>query len=112
MPTIHPIVAAKQCTTIDHLTGGRFALNVVCGWYSQELRMFGLPPMDHDTRYAYADEWVEVVRKLWTAEGGIRLRGPLLQNREGLSPAETGAATADHERRQLRHWRPFCRQAG
>jgi alkanesulfonate monooxygenase SsuD/methylene tetrahydromethanopterin reductase-like flavin-dependent oxidoreductase (luciferase family) len=30
--------------------------------------MFGLPPMDHDTRYAYAEEWVEVVRKLWTAE--------------------------------------------
>ena len=42
VPTIHPIVAAKQCTTVDHLTGGRFALNVVCGWYSQELRMFGL----------------------------------------------------------------------
>ena len=43
VPTIHPIVAAKQCTTVDHLSGGRFALNVVCGWYSQELRMFGLP---------------------------------------------------------------------
>jgi FMNH2-dependent dimethyl sulfone monooxygenase len=49
VPTIHPIVAAKQCTTVDHLTGGRFALNVVCGWYSQELRMFGLQTMDHDT---------------------------------------------------------------
>jgi dimethylsulfone monooxygenase len=36
VPTIHPIVAAKQCTTVDHLTGGRFALNVVCGWYSQD----------------------------------------------------------------------------
>jgi FMNH2-dependent dimethyl sulfone monooxygenase len=55
VPMIYPIVAAKQCTTVDHLTGGRFALNVVCGWYSQELRMFGLPPMDHDTRYAYAE---------------------------------------------------------
>jgi alkanesulfonate monooxygenase SsuD/methylene tetrahydromethanopterin reductase-like flavin-dependent oxidoreductase (luciferase family) len=64
VPTIHPIVAAKQCTTVDHLSGGRFALNVVCGWYSQELRMFGLPPMDHDMRYAYAEEWLEVVRKL------------------------------------------------
>ncbi len=68
VPTIHPIVAAKQCTTVDHLTDGRFALNVVCGWYTPELRMFGLPAMDHDTRYAYAEEWVEVVRKLWTVE--------------------------------------------
>jgi FMNH2-dependent dimethyl sulfone monooxygenase len=31
VPTIHPFVAAKQCTTVDHLTAGRFALNVVCG---------------------------------------------------------------------------------
>jgi dimethylsulfone monooxygenase len=52
VPTIHPIVAAKQCTTVDHLTGGRFALNVVCGWFEPELRMFGLHGMDHDARYA------------------------------------------------------------
>jgi dimethylsulfone monooxygenase len=32
VPTIHPIVAAKQATTVDHITNGRFALNVVCGW--------------------------------------------------------------------------------
>src|SRR5215475_3932866 len=31
VPTVHPIVAAKQATTIDHISNGRFALNVVCG---------------------------------------------------------------------------------
>lgn len=84
VPTIHPIVAAKQCTTVDHLTGGRFALNVVCGWYSQELRMFGLPPLDHDTRYAYADEWVEVVRKLWTAEEEFDYAGQFFKIEKGF----------------------------
>ncbi|HEU0167625.1 MAG TPA: LLM class flavin-dependent oxidoreductase, partial [Chloroflexota bacterium] len=30
--TTHPIVAAKMSATIDHISNGRFALNVVCGW--------------------------------------------------------------------------------
>ncbi len=84
VPTIHPIVAAKQCTTVDHLAGGRFALNVVCGWYSQELRMFGLQTMDHDARYAYADEWVEVVRKLWTEEAEFDYDGKFFHIEKGF----------------------------
>lgn len=66
VPTIHPIVAAKQASTIDHITEGRFALNVVCGWFANEFAMFGRPMMDHETRYDYAEEWVEIVRRLWT----------------------------------------------
>jgi dimethylsulfone monooxygenase len=84
VPTLHPIVAAKQCTTVDHLSGGRFALNVVCGWFSQELRMFGLPAMDHDTRYEYAGEWVEIVRKLWTAEEEFDYEGRFFKIEKGF----------------------------
>src|SRR5918911_2370784 len=65
VPTIHPIVAAKQATTIDHITGGRFALNVVCGWFVPELEMFGAPIMEHELRYEYATEWLEIVKRLW-----------------------------------------------
>jgi len=68
VPTIHPIVAAKQAATIDHVTQGRFALNVVCGWFGDEFAMFGRPMMDHETRYDYAEEWLEIVRRLWTEE--------------------------------------------
>jgi len=64
--TTHPIVAAKQSATIDHISNGRFALNVVCGWYQDEFDMFGLSLRDHDGLYAYAAEWLEVVRRLWT----------------------------------------------
>jgi alkanesulfonate monooxygenase SsuD/methylene tetrahydromethanopterin reductase-like flavin-dependent oxidoreductase (luciferase family) len=84
VPTVHPIVAAKRCTTVDHLTGGRFALNVVCGCYSQELRMFWLQTMDHDTRYAYAGEWVEIVRKLWTDEEEFDYRGKFFTIEKGF----------------------------
>ena len=37
LPTVHPIVAAKAATTIDHISGGRFGLNLVMGWFSPEM---------------------------------------------------------------------------
>ena len=51
VPTIHPMMAAKQATTIDHITNGRFALNLVTGWHRPEIEMFGAPLMEHDDRY-------------------------------------------------------------
>jgi dimethylsulfone monooxygenase len=35
-PLIHPVVAAKQFVTADHIGGGRVGLNVVCGWNEGE----------------------------------------------------------------------------
>ncbi|PQA87613.1 LLM class flavin-dependent oxidoreductase [Hyphococcus luteus] len=74
-PVIHPIVAAKQCATIDHISGGRFGLNVVCGWNPAEFAMFGSPVMSADARYDYAREWVEIVRRLWTEEKPFDFEG-------------------------------------
>ncbi len=68
VPTIHPIVAAKMASTIDHISNGRFGLNMVCGWFKPEMEMFGVKMMEHDNRYDYASEWVEVVEKLWREE--------------------------------------------
>jgi alkanesulfonate monooxygenase SsuD/methylene tetrahydromethanopterin reductase-like flavin-dependent oxidoreductase (luciferase family) len=68
VPTIHPVMAAKQGTTIDHVTGGRFTLNVVTGWYKPEIEMFGEAQMEHDTRYDRAIEWLEIIKLLWTRE--------------------------------------------
>jgi alkanesulfonate monooxygenase SsuD/methylene tetrahydromethanopterin reductase-like flavin-dependent oxidoreductase (luciferase family) len=84
VPTIHPIVAAKQATTIDHVTGGRFALNIVCGWFAPELEMFGAPIMDHELRYEYAAEWLEVLRLLWTAEEEFDFQGRFFQIKKGF----------------------------
>jgi FMNH2-dependent dimethyl sulfone monooxygenase len=73
--TIHPIMAAKQAATIDHITGGRFALNVVTGWHRPEMEMFGATLMEHDDRYQLAVEWLEIIKLLWTADGELDFDG-------------------------------------
>ncbi|HLI20799.1 MAG TPA: LLM class flavin-dependent oxidoreductase [Stellaceae bacterium] len=83
VPTIHPVVAAKQATTIDHISGGRFGLNIVCGWFKPELRMFGAPIMEHDTAYEYAAEWVEVLKLLWTREDEFDYEGRYFKVEKG-----------------------------
>ena len=85
VPTIHPIVAAKQAVTVDHITGGRFALNVVCGWFSPELEMFGVPQMEHDTRYDYAAEWIEIMKLLWSREDEFDYEGKFLRVTKGFA---------------------------
>ncbi len=85
VPTVHPIVAAKQAATIDHISNGRFALNIVCGWFQDEFGMFGAPVMEHDTLYEYAAEWVEIVRKLWTVEEEFDYEGRFFKVEKGFS---------------------------
>lgn len=81
--TIHPVMAAKQGVTIDHITGGRFALNIVAGWYAAEMEMFGVPLLDHDSRYEMAAEWIEIVRRLWTEEREFDYDGRYYQIKKG-----------------------------
>jgi alkanesulfonate monooxygenase SsuD/methylene tetrahydromethanopterin reductase-like flavin-dependent oxidoreductase (luciferase family) len=83
--TTHPIVAAKQAATIDHISNGRFALNVVCGWYQHEFEMFDYSLSDHDGLYDYADEWLQIVRRLWTDEAEWDFDGRFFQVHHGYS---------------------------
>jgi alkanesulfonate monooxygenase SsuD/methylene tetrahydromethanopterin reductase-like flavin-dependent oxidoreductase (luciferase family) len=75
VPTIHPILAAKQAMTIDHVTNGRFALNVVTGWHTAEIEMFGAPLLPHDERYEVASEWLHIIREMWTSEEAFDFAG-------------------------------------
>ncbi len=68
VPTVHPIVAAKQAVTIDHISNGRFALNLVMGWFTPEMEMFQGTQRAHDDRYRYGAEWLGVAKRLWTDE--------------------------------------------
>ena len=61
----HPVRAAKEVATVDHVSGGRFGVNVVSGWNDDELRMFGVEPRGHDDRYAVAAEWMTFLRRAW-----------------------------------------------
>ena len=69
VPIAHPVLAAKMGATVDHISGGRFGLNIVAGWNASELAMFGLTQRDHDERYEVADEWAQVLKQLWTVNG-------------------------------------------
>jgi FMNH2-dependent dimethyl sulfone monooxygenase len=83
VPTIHPVMAAKQSTTIDHVTGGRFSLNVVTGWYKPEIEMFGEDQLEHDTRYDRAIEWLEIIKLLWTREDEFDYEGKYYRIKKG-----------------------------
>ncbi|WP_127131467.1 dimethylsulfone monooxygenase SfnG [Georgenia sp. SYP-B2076] len=64
----HPGVLAKFIITADHLSGGRAAVNVVSGWLKDEFVNFGLPWLEHDERYVRTEEFIRVLRGLWTEE--------------------------------------------
>jgi FMNH2-dependent dimethyl sulfone monooxygenase len=68
VPAVHPVFAAKQAVTIDHISAGRFGLNIVCGWFGKDLDLFGASHMGHDELYEYAQEWLDVVRAVWTRD--------------------------------------------
>jgi FMNH2-dependent dimethyl sulfone monooxygenase len=46
-PLAHPVYAAKQFVTADHISHGRFGLNLVCGWNGDEFDMFGVARREH-----------------------------------------------------------------
>ncbi|OZM80779.1 LLM class flavin-dependent oxidoreductase [Pseudonocardia sp. MH-G8] len=75
LPTVHPIVAAKSATTIDHISGGRFALNLVMGWVPPEMEMFGGEQREHDERYAFGQEWIDYATRLWSEPGSFEVDG-------------------------------------
>jgi alkanesulfonate monooxygenase SsuD/methylene tetrahydromethanopterin reductase-like flavin-dependent oxidoreductase (luciferase family) len=75
VPIWHPLLAAKLATTIDHVSSGRFGLNVVAGWNEAEFGMFGIEQRAHDDRYAVADEWMAIIKRLWTEEAPLDFEG-------------------------------------
>jgi alkanesulfonate monooxygenase SsuD/methylene tetrahydromethanopterin reductase-like flavin-dependent oxidoreductase (luciferase family) len=75
LPTVHPIVAAKAAVTIDHISGGRFGLNLVMGWFSPEMDMFHGAQREHDQRYAFGQQWLDLVLKLWSEPGSFNYEG-------------------------------------
>ena len=77
-PLIHPVIAAKEFVTADHIGAGRFGLNVVCGWNEDEFEMFGASMREHAERYDYAQEWLDTVKRAWGAESDFDVEGRFL----------------------------------
>ena len=96
----HPVAAAKQLATIDQISPGRVALNIVAGWNKPEYDALGLDlPATHEERYGFAEEWCQIVRALWTRtepfdwDGKFwQLKGVMGQPRPAKPPTVLNAA--------------------
>ncbi len=85
----HPVVLAKLALQIEHISRGRFALNLVNAWNKAELEDAGITFPPHDERYAYGREWLGIVEPLLRGER-IHHEGPHFQVRDYmLRPAGT-----------------------
>ena len=63
-----PSVVAKQLATIDQLTAGRVAVNIVSGWLKGEFTAIGEPWLEHDERYRRSEEFIRALKGIWTTD--------------------------------------------
>jgi dimethylsulfone monooxygenase len=77
-PLFHPLIAAKEFVTADHIGQGRVGVNIVVGWNEGEFDMFGVKQREHDQRYDYAQEWVDVMTQAWERDDTFDFDGKYL----------------------------------
>ena len=78
-PLFNPLIAAKEFVTADHIGEGRFGLNLVVGWNEDEFEMFGVKQRDHETRYEFAQEWIDAVKLAWSPQDDFDFNGNFIQ---------------------------------
>jgi alkanesulfonate monooxygenase len=74
MGLMQPPTFVQQINTLSGLIGGRVALNIVAGSSAAEQRGYG-DFLDHDERYARADEFLTICRALWNRTGDVHFAG-------------------------------------
>ncbi len=70
VPVFNPVVAAKMGATLDHLSGGRWGINIVSGWNRVEFDMMGIEMLDHAGRYERSEDFIRILKGLWTEPPG------------------------------------------
>ena len=91
-PLFNPVLAAKEMVTADQIGRGRFGLNIVIAWNDSEFRMFGVEQRkDHEDRYAYGQDWIDAIKRMWGPEEEFDFLGKTMQLR-GLRLPAAGAA--------------------
>lgn len=80
----HPLLLAKYAATLDHMTEGRWGINMVTGIKKEDFAMFGLEHVEHDLRYEMADEFVDVMKMLWTTDENINFHGRFYDMEKGF----------------------------
>lgn len=65
LPQRNPVILAKECATIDVLSGGRLELGVGIGWLAEEFQAIGVP---FDERVDRTEEYISALRTLWSSD--------------------------------------------
>ena len=65
VPQRNPLILAKECASLDRLSGGRFELGIGVGWLAEEFAALGVPFAERGSR---ADEHLAALRALWADE--------------------------------------------
>ncbi|MEC8959807.1 MAG: LLM class flavin-dependent oxidoreductase, partial [Chloroflexota bacterium] len=85
---VAPTLAARQAATLDQLTGGRIALHIISGGSDVEQRRDG-DWIDHDARYRRSDEFMDVLRRVWTETSPFDYEGEFYRFEQNLSEVRT-----------------------
>jgi probable F420-dependent oxidoreductase len=116
LPYRNPLNLAAECAALDVLSDGRFVLGVGAGWMREEFEALGLDPSERGAR---TDEYIQVLRALWTEDPAsfagrfVNFDGIVLATtprNQGGPPIWVGGNTDAGLRRALRHgdgWHGF-----
>ncbi|TDR04888.1 LLM class flavin-dependent oxidoreductase [Paraburkholderia silvatlantica] len=81
----HPLHLAKFGATLDHISGGRWGLNMVTGHSVDEAEMFGRDGhFEHDQRYEMASEFVDLMEQLWSLDDNLTFDGRWYRTRNAF----------------------------
>jgi FMNH2-dependent dimethyl sulfone monooxygenase len=82
---LHPLHLAKFGATLDHISGGRWGLNMVTGHSVDEAEMFGRQGhFEHDLRYEMAGEFVDLMEQLWSLDDNLTFDGKWYRTRNAF----------------------------
>lgn len=81
---VAPTLAARKLATLEHLLDGRLAVHIISGGNDVEQRKDG-DYLEHDQRYARTDEFLEIVRKVWTEQAPFDHEGTHYQAQNAFS---------------------------
>jgi len=105
LPHRNPVLTAKMLATIDVMSRGRVTVGVGVGWLAEEFQALGAP--DFARRGEVSDEWIEILKKLWTespvAHAGRHYRfGPLRAEPKPVQRPHPPIWIGGHSRAALR----------
>ena len=82
----HPLHIAKMGANFDHISDGRWGINIVAGWNrtenelfglgeAEEVGLFNLTSIDHNMRYEMTDEFITLIKQTWALQSNFEFNG-------------------------------------